>query len=280
MIAGIKTEFILLESKDMCSGSLSKPHPDWTVFSAGTVQGESLFRVRRHTPVNNFWSFKSSAPCRTLFQYNRYMTGSKGFCNTWTLKVNCGSTLSSCIYIRGLNYLWKSMWFRTTAESELPGPRASGKSLALWTLFSVQFSRSVVSDSATPWTAARQASLSITNSQSLPKFMCIELVMPSNHLILCSPLLLLPSIFPSIRVFFKWLSSLHHMAKYWSFSFSISRSNEHPGLISFGMDWLDLLAVQGTLKSLLQHHSSKALSFLYSTTLTSIHDNWKNHSLD
>ena len=150
MIAGIKTEFILLESKDMCSGSLSKPHPDWTVFSAGTVQGESLFRVRRHTPVNNFWSFKSSAPCRTLFQYNRYMTGSKGFCNTWTLKVNCGSTLSSCIYIRGLNYLWKSMWFRTTAESELPGPRALGKSLALWTLFSVQFSRSVVSDSLWP----------------------------------------------------------------------------------------------------------------------------------
>ena len=110
----------------------------------------------------------------------------------------------------------------------------------------------------TPWTAARQASLSITNSQSPPKPMSIESVMPSNRLILCHPLLLLPSIFPSIRVFSN-KSVLHiRRPKYWSFSFSISPSNKHSGLISFRMDWLDLLAVQGTLKSLLQHHSSKA----------------------
>ena len=136
----------------------------------------------------------------------------------------------------------------------------------------------------TPWTAARQASLSITNSWSLPKLMPIEWMMPSNHLILCHPLLL-PSIFPSIRVFSNE-SALHiRWPKDWSFSFSISPSNEHPGLISIMMDWLDLFAVQGTLKSLFQHHSSKAsilllFSFLCSPTLTSIHDFWKNHSLD
>ena len=110
----------------------------------------------------------------------------------------------------------------------------------------------------TPWTAACQASLSITNSRSLPKLMSIELVMPSNHLILCHPLLLLPSIFSSIRVFTNESVLCIRWPKYWSFSLRISPSNEHPGLISFRMDWLDLLAVQGTLKSLLQHHSSKA----------------------
>ena len=123
---------------------------------------------------------------------------------------------------------------------------------------SVQFSHSVVFDSATPWTAACQASLSITNSQSLLKFMSITLVMPSNHLIVCHPLLLPPAIFPSIRVFSNESVLCIRWPKYWSFSFSISPSNEHSGLISFRMDWLDLLAVQGTLKSLLQHHSSKA----------------------
>ena len=135
----------------------------------------------------------------------------------------------------------------------------------------------------TPWTAAHQASLSITNSQSLLKLMSIKSVMPSNHLILCRPLLLLLSIFPSIRVFSN--ESVLHISwpKYWSFSFNISPSNEYSGLMSFRMDWLDLLAIQGNLKSLLQHHSSKAsnslvLSFLSSLTLTSIHDYWKNHS--
>ena len=131
-------------------------------------------------------------------------------------------------------------------------------------LIKVQFSTgqllSRVQLFSTPWTAACQASLSIINSWSLPKFMSTESVMPSNHLILCHPLLLLPSIFPSIRVFSNesalcWLI----WPKYWSFSFNISPSNEHPGLISFRMDWLDLLAVQGTLKSILQHHSSEAL---------------------
>ena len=118
---------------------------------------------------------------------------------------------------------------------------------------SVQFSHSVVSDFATPWIAARQASLSITNSWSSLRLTSIESVMPSSHLILCRPLFLLPSIPPSIRVFSNE-STLHmRWPKYWSFSFSISPSNEHPRLI-FRMDWLDLLAVQGTLKNLLQHH--------------------------
>ena len=111
---------------------------------------------------------------------------------------------------------------------------------------------------ATPWTAACQASLSITNSQSLLKLMSIESVMPSNHLILCRPLLLLPSIPPGIRVLYNESTLRMRWPKYWSFSFSISPSHEYSGLISFRMDWLDLLAVQGTLKSLLQHHSWKA----------------------
>ena len=111
---------------------------------------------------------------------------------------------------------------------------------------------------STPWTVARQASLSITNSQSLLKLMSIESVMPSSHLILCHPLLLLPSIFPSIRVFSSE-SALHiRWPQYWSFSFNVSPSNEYSGLISFRIDWFDLLAVQGTLKSLLQNRSSKA----------------------
>ena len=121
--------------------------------------------------------------------------------------------------------------------------------------YSVQFSHSVMYDSATPWTAAHQASLSITNSRSLIKLMSSESVMPSSHLILCHPLLLMPPTVPSIRVFSNVLRI--RWPKYWSFSFSISPSNEHPGLISFSMHCLDLLAVQGTLKSLPQHHSPK-----------------------
>ena len=122
----------------------------------------------------------------------------------------------------------------------------------------VQFSHSVVSDFATPWIAACQASLSIANCWSLLKLMSIESVMPSNHLILCHPLLLPPSIFPSIRVFSNESVLCIRWPKYWSFSFNISPSNEHPVPISFRRDWLDLLAVQRTLKSLLQHHSPKA----------------------
>ena len=153
---------------------------------------------------------------------------------------------------------------------------------------SIQFSSvqslSCVRLFVTPWTAAHQASLSITNSQSLLILMSSESVMPSNHLILCCPLFL-PSIFPSIRVFSSESVLRMRWPKYWSFSFSISPSNEYSGLISFRMDWLDLLAVQGTLESLLQTPQFKsinslALSLLYSPTLTSIHDYLKNHSLD
>ena len=147
------------------------------------------------------------------------------------------------------------------------------------TLSSVQL-LSCVQLFATPWIAALQASLSITNSWSLLKLMSIKLLMPPNHLILCCPLLFPPSIFPSIRVFSNE-SALHiTWPKYWGFSFSISPSNEYSGLISFRMDWLNLLAVQGTLKSLLQHHNSLVLSFFYGPTLMFIHDYWKNHSLD
>ena len=150
------------------------------------------------------------------------------------------------------------------------------------TLSSVQLLSHV--NSATPWIAARQASLSITNSWSSPKLMSIESVMPSSHLILCCPLLFLPPIPPSIRVFSNESTPHMRWPNYWSFSFSINPSNEHPRLISLRMDWLDLLAVQGTLKSLLQHHSSKASilqrSAFFTVQFTSIHDLWKNHSLD
>ena len=156
-------------------------------------------------------------------------------------------------------------------------------------IFLIQFSSiqslSRVRLFGTPWIAAHQASLSITNSQSSLRLTSIKFVMPSSHLILGSPLLLLPPIPPSIRVFSNE-STLHiRWPKYWSFSFSIIPSKEIPELISLRMDWLDLLEVQGTLKSLLQHHNSKAinssvLSLLHSPTLTSIHDHWKNHSLD
>ena len=144
-----------------------------------------------------------------------------------------------------------------------------------------QFSRSVMSDSGTPWTAARQASLSITISWSLLKLMSIESVMASNHLILCRPLVLLPSLFPSIRVFS--IEAVLHIRwpEYWSFSFSISPSNS--GLISFRTDWLDLLAIQGTQDSSTPQFksvNSLVLSFLYGATLTSIRGHWKNHTFD
>ena len=151
---------------------------------------------------------------------------------------------------------------------------------------SVQFSLSVVSDSATLRTAARQAPLSITNSRSLLRLMSIASVMPSNHLILCRPLLLLPSVFPSIRVFSNE-SVLHiRWPKYWSFSFSISPSNEYSGLISFRMDWLVSApcSPRDSQESFptpqFKSISSSALNFLYGPTLTSIHDYWKNHSFD
>ena len=135
-------------------------------------------------------------------------------------------------------------------------------------MLSIQFSPSVVSDSLRPHGLQHARPLSITNSWSIPKLMSIESVMPSNHFILCHPLLLLPSIFLSIRVFSNESVLLIRWPKYWSFSFNISPSSEHPGLISFRIDWLDLLAVQGTLKSLLQHHSSKASILQHSAFFT------------
>ena len=154
-----------------------------------------------------------------------------------------------------------------------------------FTCSSVQFLSSVWLF-VTPGTAAPQASLSITNSCSLPKLMSIELLIPSNYLILCHPLLLLPSIFPSIGVFSNE-SALHiRWPKYWSFSFNISPSNEHPGLISFRMDWLigspfsPRDSQESSPTPQFKSINSLALSFLYSPTLTSIHDHWKNHSLD
>ena len=137
---------------------------------------------------------------------------------------------------------------------------------------------------ATPWIAARQASLSITNSRSSLRFTSIESVMPSSHLILCHPLLVLPPIPPNIKVFSNESTLRMRWPKYWRFSFSIIPSKEIPGLISFGMDWLDLLVVQGTLESSptpqFKSINSSVLSLLHSPTLTSIHDYWKNHSLD
>ena len=172
--------------------------------------------------------------------------------------------------------------------ASLKSPALAGRFLTTSTTFiqftSVQF-LSHVWLFGTPWITACQASLSITNSWSLLKLMSVDLVMPSSHLILCHPLLLLHPIPPRIRVFSKESTLRKRWPKYWSFSFSISPSNEHPGLISFRMDWLDLLGVQGTLKTLLQHHSSKAPIFWHSAFFTvqlshpHIHDHWKNHSL-
>ena len=162
-----------------------------------------------------------------------------------------------CTYLRNhyshqdINVLTLFKW--TQGKSFL----SSSLLIHLKCLSSVQ-SLSRVQLFATPWIAAHQASLSITNSRSLPKLLSIELVMPSSHLILCHPLLLLPPIPPSIRVFSNESTLRMRWPKSWSFSFSIIPSKEIPGLISFRMDWLDLLAVQGTLRSLLQHHSSKA----------------------
>ena len=169
--------------------------------------------------------------------------------------------------------------YQGSPKSQRPPPKV----IKLFSVSSVQ-SLSCVQLFATPWTAAHQSSQSITNCQSLLKLMSIESVMPSHHLILCHPLLLLHSIFPSIRVFSKEPVLRIRWPKYWSFSFSISLSNEYSVLISFRMDWFDLLAVQETLKSFLQHHSSKAqilrCSAFFMVQFTSIHDYWKNHSFD
>ena len=161
---------------------------------------------------------------------------------------------SSHIYYDSFECIEKYKYFK---KHKYIQSRKTAKEIISHQFSSVQ-SLSHVGLFAAPWTAACQASLSITNCQSLPKLMSIDSVMPSNHLILCRPLLLLPAIFPSIRVFSNKSALRMRWPMYWSFSFSISPSNEQKGLISFRMDWLDLLAVQGTLKSLLRHHSLKA----------------------
>ena len=171
---------------------------------------------------------------------------------------------------------------RDIRHAAVHGVIKSQTQLSNWTVFSSVQSLSRVRLFAIPWTAACQASLSITNSWSPPKPMSIGSVMPSNHLILCHPLLLLPSIFPNIKVFSNESALCIRWPKYWSFSFSISPSSEYLGLISFRIDWLNLLVFQGTLKSLLQYHSSKASILLRSAffIVQLSHDHWKNHSFD
>ena len=172
---------------------------------------------------------------------------------------------------------------RSSQQTFFQGRYVDGQKTCEKMLSSVQLLSSVRLF-VTPWIAAHQASLSIINSQSPPKPMSIQSVMPSNHLILCCSLLLLSSIFPSIRIFSNESALCIRWPKNWSFSFNVSPSNEHPGLISFRMDWLDLLAAQGTLESSptpqFKSINSTVLSRLYSPTLTSIHGHWKSHSLD
>ena len=173
--------------------------------------------------------------------------------------------LSLIIELKSLSQVWLFVTPRTVAYQAPPSMEFSRQEY--W--FSSVQSLSRVQLFVTSWTAASQASLSITNSQSLLKLMSIESVMPSNHLILCHPLLLLPPIPPSIRVFSNESTLRMRWPKYWSFSFNISPSNEHPGLISFRLDWLDLLAIQGTLKSLLHHHSLK-VSILWNSAFFTV----------
>ena len=193
-----------------------------------------------------------------------------------------GSSVCGIFQLRTLE------WLSSPSPGDLPDlgiEPISLRSPALAVQFSsVQFICSVMSNSVIPWTAAHQASLFITNSQSLLKLMSIESVMSSNHLILCHPFLLLHSIFPSIKVFSNESVLRIMWPKYWSFSFNINPSNEYSGLNSFRMDWLDLLQSKGLSRvffnTRVQNINSLVLSFLYGSTLTSIHDYWKNHSFD
>ena len=183
---------------------------------------------------------------------------------------------------------WSALPYPSPGNLSDPGIEPTSPALAAGffnTFSSVQFSGSVMFNSfMTPWTAAHQASLSFTIFWSLLKLMSIELVMSSNQLILYCPFILLPSNFLSIRLFSNEFALCFKWAKYWGYSFSISPSNEYFELICFRIDWLDLLAIQGTLKSLLQHHSSKASTIQHSAffmvQLTYIHDYWKNHRFD
>ena len=208
---------------------------DWN-FAEWEASKQKVFGIRR------FW--------QTLWISRRYMWPSQAGFSCWVYATfKC---IIKLLIASGSLHMSKFMPSTAYPTPEDTHPTSSHSSSS-----SIQ-SLSCVWLFETPWTAACQASLSITNSQSLPKFMPIESVMPSNHLILCHPLLLLPSIFPSIRVFSNESVLRIRWPKYWSFSFNISPSNEYSGLISFRMDWLDLLAVQGTLKSLLQQSSSRS----------------------
>ena len=205
--------------------------------------------------------------------------------NTWKRKgLGCHSLLQRIFSTQGSNLgllHYRQIFYHLSYQGS---PKNLGLSISLPLQFSSVQSLSHVRFFATLQTAALQASLSIINSWILLKLMPITSVMPSNHLILCRPLLLPPSVFPSIRVFSSESVLLIRWPKYWSFNFNISSSNKYSGLISFRMDWLDLLAVQGTLKSSptpqFKSTNSSALSFLYDPALTSIHGCWKNHSFD
>ena len=196
------------------------------------------------------------------------------FCASLYSTIEYSNTLCLCQAQDAWKRLWKQ-WGCSQYFCNFQGTVSSVQLLSHVQLFGL---------AATPWTAARQASLSITNSWGPLKLMSIKSVMPSNHLILCDPFILLPSIFPNIWVFSNESALRIRWPKDWSLCFSISPSNEYSRLISLRMDWLDLLAVQGILKSLLQHHSSKASilqwSAFFSPSLTSIHDYEKNHSFD
>ena len=201
-----------------------------------------------------------------MFNWYHIFQSSSSILNSHQQYMSSGSSISSLTF--GVGSLFN---FSRSSECVSSVQFISVQSLSRVWLF------------ATPWTEARQASLSITNSQSPPKQMSVESVMPSNHLIRCRPLLL-PSIFPSIRVFSNELALRIRWPKYWTFGFNVSPSNDHPELISFRMDWLDLFVVQGMLKSSptpqFKSINSSVLSFLCSPALTSIHDHWKNHSLN
>ena len=202
------------------------------------------------------WKFKRKKRALNQFEstvlHNYFLFSQKNHKNLGTIESNT--------WILNPGMMDWEKWWKVISNRQYILKRMHQKSLRGedWNFLSSVQSLSRVRLFETPWTAACQGSLSITNTQSPPNTMSIELVMPSNHLILCHPLLLLPSIFPSIRVFSNESTLRIRWPKYWSFSFNISPSNQHPRLISFRMNWLDLLAVQGSLKSILQHHSSKA----------------------
>ena len=252
-------------------------HPASKQFPAGLSDSECLKCYALQPHSSSYLSLSKGCTLTTYFSSCLYW-----YWNLFTSYIMTKKDYNQYCMYRNLCVM-SLHTIRSISRSLIIGPKWN--TFKIWTR-SVQ-SLSHVQLFATPWTAARQASLSITNSRSSPKLMSIESVMPSIHLILCRPLLLLPPIPLSIRVFSNESTLLMRWPKYWSFSFSIIPSKEHPGLISFRMYWLDLPAVQGTLKSPRdsQHHSSKASilqrsAFFTVPTFTSIHGHRKNHSLD